>query len=122
MRKKLQLILSLTGEVDTILWDEPNDGLDLLANLKLKKLLEWYKGRGATILISCHVLEFLRDFIDEAVILREGRVAARVTGRDQAALEEVYLGGVDPGFSPGSPEWEKDGGSCADNEGREKAR
>jgi sodium transport system ATP-binding protein len=36
IKKRAQLIISLIGDVKTILWDEPNDGLDIISNIKLK--------------------------------------------------------------------------------------
>jgi ABC-type multidrug transport system ATPase subunit len=39
MKKKVQIIVSLIGEIDTIIWDEPNDGLDIISNIKIKNLL-----------------------------------------------------------------------------------
>jgi ABC-type multidrug transport system ATPase subunit len=37
MKKKIQIIASLIGEIDAVIWDEPNDGLDIISNMKLKK-------------------------------------------------------------------------------------
>ena len=30
MKKKAQIVISLIGEIDTIIWDEPNNGLDIV--------------------------------------------------------------------------------------------
>jgi sodium transport system ATP-binding protein len=64
MKKKVQITVSLIGEIDAIIWDEPNDGLDIISNMKIKTLLKHYKGNKATILFSCHVIEFLDNLID----------------------------------------------------------
>jgi ABC-type multidrug transport system ATPase subunit len=36
MKKKIQIIASLVGDIDTIIWDEPNDGFDIISNMKIK--------------------------------------------------------------------------------------
>jgi len=92
MKKKAQIVVSLIGEVDAVVWDEPNDGLDMVSNMKVKNLLRGYKGRGVTVLFSCHVIEFLDGFIDRCVLMKDGEVAADIAVRDGGALEELYLG------------------------------
>ena len=52
MKKKVQMIISLIGEIDTIVWDEPNNGLDIVSNIKIKNLLNHYKSKNVTILFS----------------------------------------------------------------------
>jgi ABC-type multidrug transport system ATPase subunit len=91
MKKKIQIIASLIGEIDTIIWDEPNDGLDIHSNMKIKELLKYYRDKNATILFSCHVLEFLNDFIDHCIILREGNVVENNKMDNITSLEEIYI-------------------------------
>jgi ABC-type multidrug transport system ATPase subunit len=91
MKKKIQIITSLIGEVDTIIWDEPNDGLDIVSNLKMKSLLNYYKSRNVTILLSCHVIEFLNDFIDYCVIMRDGKIVEAREAKNIKSLEELYI-------------------------------
>jgi ABC-type multidrug transport system ATPase subunit len=43
MKKKVQMIISLIGEIKTIVWDEQNKGLDILSNIKKKNILKHYK-------------------------------------------------------------------------------
>ena len=69
MKKKIQIIISLIGHIDTLIWDEPNDGLDILTNIKLKKLVQYYKNNNITILISSHVLEFLEGIADYIILI-----------------------------------------------------
>jgi ABC-type multidrug transport system ATPase subunit len=91
MKKKVQIIAALAGEVDTLIWDEPNDGLDILANIKMKELLKRYQAQGKTIIISSHVVEFLEHFIDTCVILRDGTVRDVREGAGIDSLQEHYL-------------------------------
>jgi len=94
MRKKIQIIASLIGEINTIIWDEPNDGLDILSNIKIKEILKYYKSKNITILFSCHVIEFLDGFIDHCTILRDGCVAESTEMKNIDSLEKLYIGHI----------------------------
>ena len=94
MKKKIQIIASLVGEIDTIIWDEPNDGLDILSNIKIKEILKFYKSKNTTILFSCHIIEFLDGFIDHCTILRDGCVAESTEMKNIDSLEKLYIGHI----------------------------
>jgi ABC-type multidrug transport system ATPase subunit len=91
MRKKTQIIISLIGDIDTIIWDEPNNGLDIISNIKIKNLLKYYKSKNATVLFSCHVIEFLDNFIDYYVLLKDGSIIEKGETKDSPSLHELYL-------------------------------
>jgi ABC-2 type transport system ATP-binding protein len=91
MKKKIQIIISLIGDIDAIIWDEPNDGLDIASNIKLKNLLNYYKSKNITILFSCHVLEFLDNFADYYILLKDGEIAEKGDAKEIGSLRELYL-------------------------------
>jgi len=91
MKKKVQIVVSLIGEIDTIIWDEPNDGLDIVSNMKIKNLLKSYKSKNVTILFSSHVLEFLNDFVDHCILLNEGSIIEDKDVKDIGSLETLFL-------------------------------
>ena len=91
MKKKVQIIISLIGEIDTIIWDEPNNGLDMVSNIKIKKLLKYYKSKNTTILFSSHVIEFLENFVDHCVLLHEGKVIEDNDIQNTGSLEKLFL-------------------------------
>jgi len=91
MKKKVQIVVSLIGEIDTIIWDEPNNGLDIVSNMKIKNLLKHYKNKNATILFSSHVIEFLNDFVDHCVLLHEGNVIESKDIEKINSLEAFFL-------------------------------
>ncbi|MCL2556945.1 MAG: ABC transporter ATP-binding protein [Treponema sp.] len=92
MKKKAQIVVSLIGDIDTIIWDEPNNGLDVISNIKIKKLLLHYKSKNAIILFSSHVIEFLENFADRCVLLRDGEIVEDKAARDIDSLESLFLG------------------------------
>ena len=77
MKKKAQLVGSLVGDPDILIWDEPNNGVDIMANIYIRDLLERKRREGKTVLLSSHVLEFMNGLLDSVAVLDEGRVAAR---------------------------------------------
>jgi len=91
MKKKVQMIISLIGEIDTIVWDEPNNGLDIVSNMKIKNLLNHYKSKNKTILFSSHVIEFLENFVDHCVLLNEGEVIENDNIKNIGSLENLFL-------------------------------
>ena len=91
MKKKVQIVISLIGDIDTIIWDEPNDGLDIISNIKIKNLLKHYKSKNSTILFSSHVIEFLDNFIDHCVLLQEGEVIENTDIKNIPSLEKLFL-------------------------------
>jgi len=91
MKKKVQMVISLIGEIDTIVWDEPNNGLDIVSNIKIKNLLNHYKSKNKTILFSSHVIEFLENFVDHCVLLNEGEVVENNNIKNIGSLENLFL-------------------------------
>ncbi|MCL2242863.1 MAG: ABC transporter ATP-binding protein [Treponema sp.] len=91
MKKKVQIVISLIGGIDTIIWDEPNDGLDIVSNIKIKNLLKYYKSKNVTVLFSSHVIEFLDNFIDKFVLLNEGEVIDNNDIKNISSLEELFI-------------------------------
>jgi len=94
MKKKVQIVVSLTGEVDTIIWDEPNNGLDIISNLKIKTLLNHYKSKNKIIIISSHVIEYLENFVDTCVLLQDGKIIENSDVKNITSLENLFLGNV----------------------------
>jgi ABC-type multidrug transport system ATPase subunit len=95
MKKKIQLIISLIGNINTIIWDEPNDGLDIVSNIKLKNILNYFKEQNITILFSSHVIEFLSDFIDYCILIQKGRIIEQNTIDKIGSLDELLLKYID---------------------------
>jgi len=91
MKKKVQLVVSLIGDIQTIIWDEPNNGLDIVSNIKIKSLLKYYKTKNTTILLSSHVIEFLDNFIDHCVLLNDGNSIENTDIKNIESLEKLFL-------------------------------
>jgi len=59
---------------DLIILDEPTTGLDPIALIHLKELIEKEKAKGKTILITTHIMSFVDEMADEIVFLLDGKI------------------------------------------------
>ncbi len=73
-KQKVNLLLTLMFDNTLIILDEPTTGLDPVALIRLKKLLQDEKKQGKTILVSSHIMQFVEEVADEIVYLLEGRI------------------------------------------------
>ena len=85
-RQKLAVVLALLGEPPLLLLDEVLNGLDPLAAFALKEELRRRVDRGAAVLLATHGLEVAERFLDRAVLLLDGRIAA---DWDREALQRL---------------------------------
>ncbi|MEB2345004.1 MAG: ABC transporter ATP-binding protein [Deltaproteobacteria bacterium] len=67
---------ALLGDPAVLVLDEPTSGLDPLGVRDARDWIQAARARGATVLVSSHVLSEVERTCDEVVILHEGRVAA----------------------------------------------
>lgn len=105
MRQRLGIAISLCGEPDFLVLDEPINGLDPQGIIKIRELiLKLNRERKITVLISSHILEELSKlathygFIDSGRLIREMsaeelesacRKCMRITVTDTSALSRV---------------------------------
>ncbi len=73
-KQKVNLVLTLMFDSPLIILDEPTTGLDPIALLELKKIIQIEKAKGKTILITSHIMSFVEEVADEIVFLLEGKV------------------------------------------------
>ncbi|MEU7143859.1 ABC transporter ATP-binding protein [Nocardia sp. NPDC046473] len=72
-RQKVALISALASDVRLLLLDEPTSGLDPLMEQVFRECVEEAKGRGATVLLSSHILSEVEALCDRVTIIRAGR-------------------------------------------------
>jgi ABC-2 type transport system ATP-binding protein len=67
---------ALLGAPAVLVLDEPTSGLDPLGVRDARDWIQAARARGATLLVSSHVLSEVERTCDQVVILNEGRIAA----------------------------------------------
>ncbi len=72
-RQKVALIAALCKQAEVLLLDEPTSGLDPLMEEVFQRCVLEEKDRGATILLSSHILSEVERLCERATIIRQGR-------------------------------------------------
>lgn len=73
-KQKVNIVLTFMFDNDLIILDEPTTGLDPIALIYLKELIEKEKNKGKTILITSHIMSFVDEIADEIVFLLDGKI------------------------------------------------
>jgi heme ABC exporter ATP-binding subunit CcmA len=79
MRQRVALERALIHDPRLALLDEPFTGLDDASTAALVARLRALRDGGTIVILATHDLELAEGLIDEAVFLREGRVASTMT-------------------------------------------
>ena len=78
-KMKVAIARALVHDPDTILLDEPTNGLDIMSVRALREQLRALKAQGKCLLFSSHVMQEIAALCDRIVILGAGRVVAEGT-------------------------------------------
>jgi sodium transport system ATP-binding protein len=96
-RMKVAIARALVHDPDTILLDEPTNGLDIMSTRALRGLLRNLRSAGKCLLFSSHVMQEVSALCEHIVILGHGRVVASGTAAELVAqsgersLEEAFV-------------------------------
>jgi ABC-2 type transport system ATP-binding protein len=74
-RQKVALVAAFSSEVELYLLDEPTSGLDPLMEAAFQECVLEARRRGATVLLSSHILAEVEALCDRVSIIRAGRTA-----------------------------------------------
>ena len=81
-RMKTAIARALVHDPQTILLDEPTNGLDIMSVRALRDELRKLRSLGKCLLFSSHVMQEVAALCDRIVILGKGRVIAEGTARE----------------------------------------
>jgi len=79
MRQRLGIAHALLGDPDVLILDEPANGLDPAGIHWMRRLLREHAERGATVLLSSHLLHEVELIADELILIGHGQIVARGT-------------------------------------------
>jgi ABC-2 type transport system ATP-binding protein len=82
-RQKVALVAAFASPVELYLLDEPTSGLDPLMMAVFQDIVREANTRGATVLLSSHILSEVEALCDRLTIVRDGRTA------DTGSFEEL---------------------------------
>jgi sodium transport system ATP-binding protein len=88
-RLKVGLARALIHRPQTIILDEPTNGLDVNAVRMLRELIRELRASGRCVLFSSHVMQEVAALCDDIVIISHGRVVVRGTPAEILAATEA---------------------------------
>ncbi|HUB72750.1 MAG TPA: ABC transporter ATP-binding protein [Solirubrobacteraceae bacterium] len=94
-RSRLSLATALLGEPELLVLDEPTVGLDPLLRERLWRMFRGIVERGATLLVSSHVMEEAAR-CQEVLLLRDGSLLAHATPSE--LMRATGAGDLDAAF------------------------
>ena len=106
MRQRLNLAAAMIGEPETLVLDEPFNGLDPAGIQSMREFLRAFADAGGTVLLSSHLLSEIAHSADDAIIIDRGHLVGsgpvaslapasqgiRVTTPDVAVLTDALRG------------------------------
>jgi ABC-2 type transport system ATP-binding protein len=108
LAQRLGFAQALLAAPELLLLDEPTSGLDPLGIRDAREWISAARARGATVVVSSHVLTEVERLCDHVVVLHQGRVAASgpldTVVRPGESLEDAYVRivrGEAPASAPG---------------------
>ncbi len=90
-RQKVALVSALAADVELYLLDEPTSGLDPIMEAAFKQSVHELRERGATVLLSSHILAEAEALSDRVSIIRAGRVVQSGTLRELRHLTRTTV-------------------------------
>jgi len=92
-KKKVGIIAALMHSPKLIILDEPTSGLDPLIQQKFFDLLKDEKKKGASILLSSHVLNEVEKICDKICLIKEGEIvfSDTLSNLKKNQFKKVYI-------------------------------
>lgn len=73
-RKKVSIVCAMQHKPRLFIFDEPTSGLDPLMQTEFFKLIQEYVEKGATCMLSTHVLSEVKNYCKNVAIMKEGKL------------------------------------------------
>ncbi len=111
MKKKVALAAAVIHAPSVLFLDEPFEGVDAISARLIRRLLQTYTERGATIVFSSHVMELVERLCTRIGIMVAGKLLVEDTRPElllryrATTVEEAFLAAVGADERSGGLEW-----------------
>ena len=85
-RQRLSLACALVNDPEVLFLDEPTTGLDPQSRRQVWDLIEQFRQRGGTVLLTTHYMDEAEKLCDRVAIVDHGKVIAQGTPRELILL------------------------------------
>jgi len=75
-RVKVAIARAMVHEPQTVLMDEPSNGLDVMSTRALREYIRSLREAGQSVVLSTHIMQEVAALCDRIVIIAKGKVAA----------------------------------------------
>ena len=75
-RVKVAIARALIHDPQTVLMDEPSNGLDVMSTRELRSYIRGLKAAGRSVVLSTHIMQEVTALCDRIVIIAAGKIAA----------------------------------------------
>ena len=90
LRQRVGLISALMNSPPLIVLDEPTNGLDTWGVLCLKDELLALRDKGCVVILSNHILDFVKDVCSRIIFLKDGYMQEDLYNNTSVNLDETY--------------------------------
>ena len=95
MKRRLGIAVTLIGEPEVVIFDEPTAGLDPEERLRFKNLIR-EMGKTRTVILATHIISDIEAVADYTLFIKNGQLIKTVVNDKNIqshtdALEEMYM-------------------------------
>ena len=91
MKQRLGIAMSLIGNPDFLIWDEPINGLDPEGIKEIRILIDDLNKKGKTLLISSHILGELENTATDFIIIDKGNIIENISKDELLNKRREYI-------------------------------
>lgn len=95
-RVKVAIARAMVHKPQTVMMDEPSNGLDVMSTRALRRYILDLKNDGHSIILSTHIMQEVAALCDRIVIIANGQIAA--DGTAQELLEQSGCNSLEDAF------------------------
>lgn len=95
-RMKVAIARALVHDPQTVLLDEPTNGLDIMSTRSMRDLIRGLRDKGKCVLFSSHIMQEVAALCDRVVIIDKGTVV--FNGTPDEALAATGLSSLEDAF------------------------
>ena len=81
-RVKVAIARAMVHKPQTVMLDEPSNGLDVMSTRALRAYILSLKAAGHSVILSTHIMQEVAALCDQIVIIAKGRIAADGSAQD----------------------------------------